>query len=212
MKTDDSLGLVIIDAIAAWAYLFTNLTNEDDDIGTFMTFLSGQELFFPSSELVVTKTDIAGRITYANDIFITLSGFKETELLGKPHNIVRHPHMPKCIFQLLWQVIQSGQELFAYVLNRSKKGDHYWVYAHVTPWLDDRGDINGYHSNRRVPNRQVLEEVIIPFYQDLLEIQNQADTHAHGLEQSQTYLRQKIQQLGFSSYEEFIHYQSHPNR
>ena len=65
--------------------------------------------------------------------------------------------MPRCVFELLWNTVQDGKELFAYVNNRSSNGDNYWVFAHVTPSFDTTGNIVGYHSNRRVPNREVLE-------------------------------------------------------
>jgi PAS domain S-box-containing protein len=95
--------------------------------------LTGVERTFVENEIIVSKTDLKGRITYANDVFIKLAGFTETELLGQPHSIIRHPEMPRCVFKLLWDTIAEGGEIFAYVVNRSKNGDHYWVFAHVTP-------------------------------------------------------------------------------
>ena len=101
------------------------------------------ELSFNENEIIVSKTDLKGRITYGNEVFIKLSGYEERELLGKPHNIVRHPQMPKCIFKLLWERIQSGEEIFAYVVNQAKNGDHYWVFANVTTSFDNNGKIIG---------------------------------------------------------------------
>ena len=72
---------------------------------------------------------------------------------GQAHNIIRHPDMPRCVFDLLWKTIAGGEEIFAYVKNMAKNGDHYWVFAHVTPTFDAGGRIMGYHSNRRVPER-----------------------------------------------------------
>ncbi len=103
------------------------------------------ELSFNENEIIVSKTDLKGRITYGNEVFIKLSGYEEHELLGKPHNIVRHKEMPKCIFKLLWERIQSGEEIFAYVVNQAKNGDHYWVFANVTPSFDNNGKIIGYY-------------------------------------------------------------------
>jgi hypothetical protein len=76
--------------------------------------------------------------------------------------------MPRYIFKLLWDTLQNGQAIFSYVINRSKNGDHYWVLAHVTPSLDEAGNITSYHSNRRVPDRKILTETIIPLYAQLL--------------------------------------------
>ncbi len=127
-----------------------------------------------SDEIIVTKTDVKGRITYANDVFLNISHLTERQALGAHHNIIRHPDMPACIFHLLWSKIQSREEVFAYVLNRAVNGDHYWVLAHVTPTIDDKGVVTGYHSNRRVPDRTVIADIITPLYQSLLEEESRA--------------------------------------
>ncbi|PZO85367.1 MAG: chemotaxis protein [Micavibrio aeruginosavorus] len=134
-------------------------------------FLSGKEADFSGDEIIVSKTDIHGKLIYGNRTFYRLAGLSEKECIGKPHNIIRHPEMPKCVFRLLWSTIKEGKELFAYVNNRSSNGDNYWVFAHVTPSYDSGGNVVGYHSNRRVPNRKVLNERIIPLYSELLSIE-----------------------------------------
>jgi len=146
--------------------------------------VTGNEQFFGKEEIIVSKTDLKGRITYANRIFLEISGYNENDVIGQPHNLIRHPDMPRCIFQLLWETIKGGTEIFAYVINRCKNGDHYWVYAHVTPSFDENKNIIGYHSNRRVPDRQILDEAIIPFYQDLRTAEQQPDNRKLGLEAS----------------------------
>lgn len=123
------------------------------------TTLTGRERTFGTDEIIVSKTDTKGRITYANDVFQRVSGYTEEELLGKAHNIVRHPDMPRCVFRYLWETIPTGQEVFAYVLNRSSNGDHYWVFAHITASYDARGNLVGYHSNRRSPSRSAVAPV-----------------------------------------------------
>jgi len=122
-------------------------------------YLTGIERAFGDDEIIVSKTDAKGRITYANRVFQTVAGYTEEELLGRAHNIVRHPHMPRCVFKYLWNTIASGNEVFAYVINRAKNGDHYWVFAHVTPSFDHHGKIVGYHSNRRSPSRCAIDKV-----------------------------------------------------
>lgn len=118
---------------------------------------TGREVFFGENELIVSKTDLRGRITYANQVFLRVAEYSEEEVLGQPHNMIRCPDMPRCVFKLLWDTIESGKEIFAYVVNMTKRGDHYWVFAHVTPTFDVNGKITGYHSNRRVPNRKSVE-------------------------------------------------------
>ncbi len=90
------------------------------------------EKVVPSDRFLVSKTDTKGIITYANPIFIEVSGYTEDELIGANHNIVRHPDMPRTVFKLLWDMIQNGEEIFAYVKNMAKDGSYYWVFAHVT--------------------------------------------------------------------------------
>lgn len=141
------------------------------------TSLTGVERFFDRNEIIVSKTDPKGILTYTNDIFLDIAGYTEREVIGQPHSVIRHPHMPRCIFKLLWDTISSGKEIFAYVVNRAKNGDHYWVVAHVTPSRDANRNIIGYHSNRRVAERSVLENTIIPLYQSLLAEERK---HANG--------------------------------
>jgi len=118
---------------------------------------TNHEITFAESEIIVSKTDVRGIIMYANLTFLKVSGYTESEVLGKPHNIIRHPRMPRCVFKLLWDTIASGSEIFAYVKNMAKSGDYYWVFAHVTPTFDSGGRIVGYHSSRRSPERRQVE-------------------------------------------------------
>jgi len=165
--------------------------------------LSGKELFFDSDVVIVSKTDLKGRITYANKTFADLAGVSPKEAVGQPHNFVRHPDMPRCIFKLLWEGLSSGAEVFAYVVNRSVKGDHYWVFAHVTPSKDKEGKIVGYHSNRRVPDRNILEKKIIPLYKKLLDVENSTSSKKDGLEASFAKLYGAIEASG-KEYNHFI--------
>lgn len=165
--------------------------------------LTGVGRFFDDDELIVTKTDLKGRITYCNDVFIRLASFSEQESLGQPHSIIRHPDMPRCVFGLLWDTIQAGQEIFAYVVNRSKNGDHYWVNAHVTPSHDSAGKIIGYHSNRRVPDRNIVDKAIIPLYRDLLAEEQRHANRKDG-QQAGTEMVVKLLQDSNMQYDEFV--------
>ena len=115
------------------------------------------ELQLGDNEFIVTKTDETGLITYANPVFIALSGYSEQELLGSQHNIVRHPDMPRAVFHLLWNTIKAGEEFHGYVKNLSKDGSFYWVIATITPsFSPETGSIIGFYSVRRKPYRQKL--------------------------------------------------------
>jgi len=93
-----------------------------------------QEYPFPESETLVSITDLKGRITYCNPAFITVSGYLREELLGQPHNMIRHPDMPEEAFRDMWETIASGIPWSAPVKNRRKDGSFYWVKANVTPF------------------------------------------------------------------------------
>ncbi len=115
--------------------------------------VSHQEYLLQESQTLVSVTDLKGRITYCNPAFIEVSGFSRDELLGQPHNIVRHPDMPEEAFRDLWDTIQAGLPWQGLVKNRRKNGDHYWVQANATPMMD--GDqITGFLSVRTTPTRE----------------------------------------------------------
>lgn len=112
--------------------------------------VTGKEIEFPKDEVLVSKTDAKGIITYANPAFVEISGFSESELLGSNHNLVRHPDMPADAFQDLWDTVKTGRTWTGIVKNRAKSGDHYWVRANVTPVPLPDGEIE-YMSVRTPP-------------------------------------------------------------
>jgi len=128
-------------------------------------------------DFIVSKTDLKGRLTYVNQIFMEMAGYSEEELLGKPHNIVRHPEMPKAVFKLLWNMVQNKEEIFAFVINKTKNGDAYWVYANVTASLNRQGQIIGYYSVRRKPNEDALK-LIQPLYKKMLQAERSGGVEA----------------------------------
>ena len=132
----------------------------------YKTAATSTEIFFGEDELIVSKTDIKGRITYANDAFVRVSGYTERELVGAPHSILRHPDMPRCVFWLLWETIAKGNEI---------SGDFYWVLAHVTPTFGANNQIVAYHSNRRVPDRGAVAKAEALYAQLLMVESAHAD-------------------------------------
>ena len=118
--------------------------------------VSTQEYPFPTGQTLVSTTDLKGRILYCNPLFIEVSGYQREELLGQPHNIVRHPDMPEEAYRDMWQTIASGLPWSAPVKNRRKNGDYYWVMANVTPLMD--GDQpSGYMSVRTEATRAQIQ-------------------------------------------------------
>lgn len=163
---------------------------------------SGVERTFGADEIIVSKTDLQGRITYANHVFLRIAGYAETDVLGQPHNLIRHPEMPGGVFKLLWETIQGGSEIFAYVNNLAVDGAHYWVLAHVTPSFDAAGKIVGYHSNRRLPARGAIQEVE-PIYRTLLAEEKRSDHGPQAATTGYDLLHQVLAEQGMS-YEAWV--------
>lgn len=161
-----------------------------------------RERFFDENEVIVSKTDLRGIITYANEIFCRVACYNEEELLRQPHSIVRHPDMPRCVFKYLWDSIEHGEEVFAYVKNLAKTGEFYWVFAHVTATYNEHGAIIGYHSSRRCPDRDGLK-TIEPVYAALLQEEKRYSDRKRGLEASYGLLLETLSTQR-KSYDEFL--------
>ena len=113
-------------------------------------------------QIIVSRSDLAGRIVYANPDFIEISGYSEAELIGQAHNIIRHPDVPAAVFADLWTDISNGRPWVGIIKNRSKNGDDYWVNAHISP-LRDKGVITGYFSMRRKASAAQIAEAEAAF-------------------------------------------------
>ena len=98
---------------------------------------------------IISKTDLKGIITFVNTPFCKLAGYSKEELIGKPHNIIRHPDMPKSVFKELWDTIEKNQTWRGFVKNLRKDGKYYWVEAYIEPIFDDNGKKIGYISARK---------------------------------------------------------------
>ncbi|GAA1535251.1 PAS domain-containing protein [Dactylosporangium maewongense] len=163
---------------------------------------TGQERMLGEDELIVTKTDLRGVITYANPVFLRMSALTAAEAIGSPHNVIRHPDMPRCVFKLLWDTIGRGDELFAYVVNLARDGAHYWVLAHVTPSFDARGARVGYHSNRRRPDRSAVAAVT-GLYARLRAEERRHGRPQEAIEASTRLLERELAEQG-RTYDEFF--------
>lgn len=163
---------------------------------------TGVEKTLGQNELIVSKTDTKGVLTYVNGIFCRFAVADEADLIGKPHNIIRHPDMPRAVFKLMWEQISGGRELFAYVKNMGMDGSHYWVFAHVTPSYGPDGKLAGYHSNRRSPSREAIAS-IEPVYRRLCEIERSNSGSQEALSASCTEFNRTLTELDMS-YDEFV--------
>lgn len=157
-------------------------------------FAHEREITLDFAELFFSRTDERGKIQTGNDVFQRISGFHWQELLGKPHNIVRHPDMPRAVFRLLWERLRENKPTGAYVKNRAKDGRYYWVYAIITP-------INGGYLSVRMKPDSVFLPIVSREYADL----HAAET-IEGLSppQSAERLLQRLSSLGFPTYDSFM--------
>lgn len=134
------------------------------DGSTRQVRLLDEDLPFPEGRLIVSRTDLQGRITHCNSAFVAMSGYSEAELIGQPHSILRHPDMPAAAFADLWQTVQSGEKWHGYVKNLRKDGRYYWVFAVVIPNIRD-GLVVSYTSVRRKPAQRRVDEVVTLYRQ-----------------------------------------------
>jgi len=153
---------------------------------------------------IVSETDAKGRITYCNDYFMEVSGYNNEELIGTPHNIVRHPDMPRVVFKLLWETISAGKNINALVKNLAKDGRYYWIFTEFEIRKDtDTGKIIGYHAARKSISKHVIE-IIADLYAELLEIEKNDSVDA-----AQVYLinflKEKGDDMEFANIMEEIH-------
>ena len=157
-----------------------------------------EQITLDPKRYIVSKTNPKGVITYGNDYFVEISGYKEAELIGKPHNIIRHPDMPKVVFKLMWDRIQNGQPIMALVKNLAKDGRYYWVVTEFESKKDKlTNEIIGYTAFRKAAPKNAVK-VIAPIYQKLIEIEAQS-----GIEASEQYLVGFLEEKGLS-YDQFI--------
>ncbi len=160
------------------------------------------ESFFDEDEIIVSKTDLKGIVIYANDVFLKIAEFDESEVIGQQHSLIRHPDMPRAVFKLLWDTLQSGKEIFAYVKNMTKSGAYYWVLAHVTPTFGENDEIISYHSSRRVPDREAINK-IEPLYAQLLAEEQRHNNSKEGMENAVQMLLSILEEADVT-YDEFI--------
>lgn len=125
-----------------------------------------KETKLTNKTFIVSRTDEKGKVLYANQEFINISGYLENEIIGKPHNFIRHPDMPHAVFKLLWETLKSGKEFNGFVKNLCKDGGFYWVIATITKSITMSGETI-YYSVRKKPTDHAIQ-TISPIYSAML--------------------------------------------
>jgi PAS domain S-box-containing protein len=142
-----------------------------------------KEVTWDKTQVIMSKTNAFGIIEYANEVFVDVSGYEDYELMGQPHNIIRHPDMPKVIFKVLWENLKNGKNFHAIVKNLAKSGRYYWVITDFEIAKDENGVIVNYFGRRQAVPQEVISLHIEPLYKKLLQIEA-----ASGVEFSEKYL------------------------
>ncbi|NPA64406.1 MAG: PAS domain-containing protein [Epsilonproteobacteria bacterium] len=156
------------------------------------------ESYFGIDELFFSITDPKGIILTGNDVFQRVAKFSREELIGKPHNIIRHPDVPRAVFKAVWSTIQQGKPFVGYVKNMAKDGTYYWVLAAIFPLIDPQsGKIKKYISIRLKPTSKIFK-LIPDFYKEVLEYE-----YEHGMDAALEYMLERLKEMGFESYEAF---------
>ncbi len=159
--------------------------------------LKDEERPFGIDELFFSTTDRKGLIASCNEVFIRVSGYEANELLGHPHNVIRHPDMPRCVFELFWEFLLQNRSIGAYVKNRANTGEYYWVFALASPVEE------GFLSVRIKPTGPLFETVR-RLYAELLAVERAAENWREGMAASRVVLNERLNSLGFETYEEFM--------
>ncbi len=149
------------------------------------------EIQLDPQRYLVSETDAEGVITYCNDYFTEISGYSREELLGKQHNIIRHPDMPRVVFKLLWKRISQGKNINAVIKNRAKNGKYYWVFTEFHTRIDlDTNTVIGYTAHRKAISDDV-SNAIEKIYKQVLYVEQQK-----GIEKAQYFLEAFLKEKG----------------
>jgi len=166
---------------------------------------TSEEIRMEESDFIVSKTDAKGKITYCNEIFIRFSGYDEADLIDQPHNIIRHPDMPRAVYRFMWETLQNKQEFFGIVKNLCKNGAYYWTFANVTPSFDENSQLIGYYSVRRQPSRKIID-LMTPIYQQMISEEARHNSSKEAMDASMKILDLALAEQGKGlSYNEFIY-------
>jgi len=156
-----------------------------------------EEIKFSKKKFIVSKTDLKGNIIFTNKNFSEVSGYDEAELIGAPHNILRHPDMPRAVFFVVWQTLLAGQPISGIIKNLAKDGRYYWVIADLEPKFNLKGEIIALTAFRRAASQDIIDTTE-ELYATMLAIEKK-----HGMEKSLAYLEAFLEEHTLT-YNEFI--------
>ena len=157
-----------------------------------------KEVGWNKSQVVISETDVYGRITNVNDVFCNVCGYSPEEMIGQPHSIIRHPDMPKLVFKLLWDNLKVGNNFIGVIKNLAKSGEYYWVITDFGMRRDATGNITHYIARRKSVPKAVIENYVAPLYETLLKLEK-----VGGMELSSRFFKNYLAKQG-KDYIDFI--------
>ena len=157
-----------------------------------------KEVGWNKSQVVISETDVYGRITNVNDVFCNVCGYSPEEMIGQPHSIIRHPDMPKLVFKLLWDNLKVGNNFIGVIKNLAKSGEYYWVITDFEMRRDATGNITHYIARRKSVPKAVIENYVAPLYETLLKFEK-----VGGMELSTRFFKNYLAKQG-KDYIDFI--------
>ena len=157
-----------------------------------------REVGWNKSQVVISETDVYGRITNVNDVFCNVCGYSPEEMIGQPHSIIRHPDMPKLVFKLLWDNLKVGNNFIGVIKNLAKSGEYYWVITDFEMRRDATGNITHYIARRKSVPKAVIENYVAPLYETLLKLEK-----VGGMELSSRFFKNYLAKQG-KDYIDFI--------
>ena len=157
-----------------------------------------KEVGWNKSQVVISETDVYGRITNVNDVFFNVCGYSPEEMIGQPHSIIRHPDMPKLVFKLLWDNLKVGNNFIGVIKNLAKSGEYYWVITDFEMRRDATGNITHYIARRKSVPKAVIENYVAPLYETLLKLEK-----VGGMELSTRFFKNYLAKQG-KDYIDFI--------
>jgi len=150
-------------------------------------------------EVIISRTDIEGNIIYCNSTFSKINGFKGASVINQPHNIIRHPEMPKTIFDIVWKVISNGLPIQAIIKNRTKDNKYYWTMLDWRPQRDNNNNVISFIAEGKQAPQKIID-IIEPLYKMLYDIEKE-----HGEESALLYLRSYLDEKGMT-YSQYLEY------
>ena len=157
-----------------------------------------KEVSWDKSKVIISETDVYGRITNVNDVFCNVCGYSPEEMIGQPHSIIRHPDMPKLVFKLLWDNLKVGNNFIGVIKNLAKSGEYYWVITDFEMRRDATGNITHYIARRKSVPKAVIENYVAPLYETLLKLEK-----VGGMELSSRFFKNYLAKQG-KDYIDFI--------